>query len=303
MTTQNVPKRVRKAVIAAAGFGTRFLPQTKAMPKEMLPLVDKPIIQYIVEELVDAGIEDIIIVTGYHKRTIEDHFDLPNADLINNLRDGGKDALIEQTESVSSMANFVYIRQKGMYGTATPLLCAEHLIQDEPFLYTYADDFVVSNPSRFSQLVKAYEDHPGSSVLTCIDADKPDDYGHYGYIAGDEISKNLYRVTTVIEKPGTKEKAPSSIATVGGYLFDAALFPYLHEEKKLANPGEEIMIQPAMQRMINDGHKMFGLKPDGKYYDAGNKLEYVKTIVDFALMRDDIKDEFRQYLEEIVKKK
>lgn len=303
MSTPHTQNKVRKAVIAAAGFGTRFLPQTKAMPKEMLPLVDKPIIQYIVEELVDAGIEDIIIVTGYHKRTIEDHFDLPNADLINNLRDGGKDALIEQTEAVSSMANFVYIRQKGLYGTATPLLCAEHLIQDEPFLYTYADDFVVSNPSRFSQLVKVYENHPGSSVLTCIEADKPGDYGRYGYIAGDEISENLYSVNTVIEKPGTKEKAPSSVATVGGYLFDAAIFPYLHEQKKLVKPGEEIMIQPAMQRMINDGYKMFGLKPNGKYYDAGNKLEYVKTIVDFALLREDIKDEFLEYLKTVVKDK
>lgn len=300
MTTKLTPKKVRKAVIAAAGFGTRFLPQTKAMPKEMLPLVDKPIIQYIVEELVDAGIEDIIIVTGYHKRTIEDHFDLPNADLINNLRDGGKGELIEQTEAVSSMANFVYIRQKGLYGTATPLLCAEHLIQDEPFLYTYADDFVVASPSRFRQLVNVYEKHPGSSVLTCIDADKPGDYARYGYIAGKEQEKGLYAVQTVIEKPGTKEKAPSSTATVGGYLFDSAIFPYLHKQKELTKPGEEIMIQPAMQRMINDGYKMFGLKTNGKYYDAGNKLEYVKTIVDFALQRDDIKDEFREYLKSIV---
>lgn len=296
------PKKVRKAVIAAAGFGTRFLPQTKAMPKEMLPLVDKPIIQYIVEELVDAGVEDIIIITGYHKRTIEDHFDVPNADLINNLKQGGKEDLIQQTEVVSNMANFVYIRQKGMYGTATPLLCAEHLIENEPFLYTYADDFVVAKPSRFSQLVKVYEANPGSSVLTCIDADKPDDYARYGYIAGDELDGGLYAVKTIIEKPGSKEKAPSSIASVGGYLLDPAIFPYLHEQKKLVKPGEEIMIQPAMQRMIDDGYKMFGLKTNGKYYDAGNKLEYVKTIVDFALMRDDIKDEFRKYLEEVVAK-
>jgi UTP--glucose-1-phosphate uridylyltransferase len=301
--TKESPMKVRKAVIAAAGFGTRFLPQTKAMPKEMLPLVDKPIIQYIVEELVDAGIEDIIIVTGYHKRTIEDHFDLPNADLINNLRDGGKDALIEQTEAVSNMANFVYLRQKGLYGTATPLLCAEHLIQDEPFLYTYADDFVVASPSRFSQLVSVYKENPGSSVLTCIDADKPGDYERYGYIAGDEQSEGLYAVRTIIEKPGSKEKAPSSVASVGGYLFDSALFPYLHEQKTLVKPDEEIMIQPAMQRMINDGHAMFGLKTNGKYYDAGNKLEYVKTIVDFALQREDIKDEFREYLEGVVKER
>lgn len=300
MNTSHTQKKVRKAVIAAAGFGTRFLPQTKAMPKEMLPLVDKPIIQYIVEELVEAGIEDIIIVTGYHKRTIEDHFDLPNADLINNLEQGGKKELVAKTEAVSNMANFVYIRQKGAYGNATPLLCAEHLIEDEPFIYSYADDFVVSSPGRFSQLVDVHKNNPGSSILTCIEADHPGDYARYGYIAGDEKSKGLYAVKTIIEKPGTKEKAPSSIASVGGYLFDSAIFPYLQQEKERAKPGEEVMIQPAMQRMIDDGHKMYGLNAGGKYYDAGNKLEYVKTIVDFALQRDDIKEEFRDYLRSII---
>src|SRR5438270_1972842 len=143
--------KVRKAVIAAAGFGTRFLPQTKAMPKEMLPLVDKPIIQHIVEELVSAGITDIVIVTGYHKRNIEDHFDQVSADLRANLEQGGKDELLEATERIANFANFAYIRQKGPYGTGTPLMNAAHLIGDEPFIYTYADDFVAASPSRFQQ--------------------------------------------------------------------------------------------------------------------------------------------------------
>jgi len=133
----NQPKKVRKAVIAAAGFGTRFLPQTKAMPKEMMPLVDKPIIQYVVEELVDAGIEDIIIVTGSNKRSIEDHFDSPNQDLINNLKFGGKEDLLAGIESIANLANFIYIRQKGLLGNGTPLLNAEHLINDEPFIYSF----------------------------------------------------------------------------------------------------------------------------------------------------------------------
>ena len=152
---QNKP--VRKAVIAAAGFGTRFLPQTKALPKEMLPLVDKPIIQYIVEELVEAGIEDIVIVTGYHKRSIEDHFDNMSAELRNNLKQSNKLELLEETKKISNLANFAYIRQKGPYGNATPVLNAEHLVGDEPFIYTFADDFIVASPSRFKQMIEVYK--------------------------------------------------------------------------------------------------------------------------------------------------
>ncbi|MGH7237915.1 MAG: sugar phosphate nucleotidyltransferase, partial [Candidatus Saccharimonadales bacterium] len=151
-----VKAKVTKAVIAAAGFGTRFLPQTKAMPKEMLPLVDKPIIQYVVEQLVEAGVTDIIIVSGYSKRSIEDHFDAPNEDLLNNLRAGGdsKKPYIEQIEKIANLANFAYVRQKGSYGTATPLANAAHLIGDEPFIYTFADDLIVAEPNRFEQMIR-----------------------------------------------------------------------------------------------------------------------------------------------------
>lgn len=299
--TATQPKQVRKAVIAAAGFGTRFLPQTKAMPKEMLPLIDKPIIQYIVEELVDAGIEDIIIVTGYHKRTIEDHFDAPNADLIQNLQQGGKDELLELTESVSNMANFAYVRQKGPYGNATPLLCVEHLIGDEPFLYTFADDFVVSQPvSRFRQLVDIYQSE-GGSVLTCIEADGPEDYKRYGYVSGTPISDNLFQTAQIVEKPGSRDAAPSSLASVGGYLMEPEIYSYLHEDLANLQEGSEFIFQPAIQRMINDGYTIHALKIDGTYYDAGNKLEYIKTVIDFALKRDDIKDELIDYLRSRIK--
>ena len=161
-------KKVRKAVIAAAGFGTRFLPQTKAMPKEMLPLVDKPIIQHIVEELASAGIEDIVIVTGYHKRSIEDHFDNLSAELRTNLKQSGKIELLEETKKISSLANFIYIRQKGLLGNATPVLNAEHLIGDEPFLYVWADDFIEANPSKVSQMIELYN-KTGSGVVSCIE--------------------------------------------------------------------------------------------------------------------------------------
>jgi UTP--glucose-1-phosphate uridylyltransferase len=249
--------KVTKAVIAAAGFGTRFLPQTKAMPKEMLPLVDKPIIQYIVEELVGAGIEDIVMVTGYHKRSIEDHFDQMSADLRENLIQGNKIELLEQTKKISEMANFTYIRQKGPYGNATPLINAEHLVGDEPFIFAFADDFVAATPSRFSQLVQAHEKH-GGSVLTCIHTDEESDYGRYGFVAGTE-KDGITAVEKVVEKPGSFEAVGSNLASVSGYLFEPALFKYLHEDLKTLEAGQEFNMQPALNRMAKDGLKVWGL--------------------------------------------
>jgi UTP--glucose-1-phosphate uridylyltransferase len=291
---------VRKAVIAAAGFGTRFLPQTKAMPKEMLPLVDKPIIQYIVEELVDAGIEDIVIVTGYHKRSIEDHFDHMSADLRANLKNAGKLELLEETKKISDLANFAYVRQKGPYGNATPITSAAHLIGDEPFIYAFADDFVVATPSRFKQLVSVRQEQ-GGSVLTCVQAKTDEDYKKYGFVGGRQLNKSLLEVEKIVEKPGSKQAAPSDFATVSGYVFDPAIFGYLDKAKSQLKPSEEFIFQPALQQMINDGHKVFGCEvSDGRFYDTGDKLDYLKTVVDFALMHEDIKDEFRDYLKKIV---
>jgi UTP--glucose-1-phosphate uridylyltransferase len=289
-------KPVRKAVIAAAGFGTRFLPQTKAMPKEMLPLVDKPIIQYIVEELVDAGIEDIVIVTGYHKRSIEDHFDQMSTDLRVNLKRAGKTELLEQTKKISDLANFAYIRQKGPYGNATPLLNAEHLIGDEPFIYTWGDDFVLSDPIRFKQIISAYE-NLGGSILTCIPAQTDEDYSRYAFIDGKKVADNILEVNKIIEKPGSKAASPSSVASVGGYLFDPAIFSYLKSAKSQLSDNEEFVFQPSIQKMIDDGHSVYGCEiRNGKFYDTGNKLEYLKTVVDFALMHDDLKEDFAKFL-------
>ena len=291
-------KPVRKAVIAAAGFGTRFLPQTKAMPKEMLPLVDKPIIQHIVEELVEAGIEDIVIVTGYHKRSIEDHFDHTSAELRANLKQGNKLKLLEETRKISQLANFAYVRQKGPYGNATPVMNAEHLIGDEPFLYTFADDFVVSSPSRFRQMIQLYN-QTGSSVLTCIRVQKDEDYSRYGIIAGTEIEDGLIRTKTILEKPG-KEKAPSDLASVSGYLFTPEIFAYLYQALERLIEGEEFYQQTAMQMMIDDGHEILALDiKDGKFYDTGNKLEYMKTIVEFAAKHPEIGEEFKRYLKNL----
>ena len=290
-------QKVTKAVIAAAGFGTRFLPQTKAMPKEMLPLVDKPIIQQIVEELSGAGITDIVIVTGYHKRTLEDHFDRMSSDLRANLEQGGKTELLNTTAKISELANFAYIRQKGPYGTGTPLLNAAHLIGKEPFIYTFADDFVQASPSRFQQLLKVHEEH-GGSVLTSIRRDGDEDYKRYGYIGGTELEKGLYDIETVVEKPGTREQSPSDLTTVSGYVFDGAIVEYLHEQMKTYDGSKEFMIQEAMQQMIKDGHHIYGCEiQNGTYYDTGNPLEYLKTVFDFALERGDIGARLKEHLQ------
>lgn len=288
--------KVRKAIIAAAGFGTRFLPQTKAMPKEMLPLVDKPIIQHIVEELVAAGIEDIVIVTGYHKRSIEDHFDHTSTDLKNSLKSSGKDQILNEVKKISGLANFAYIRQKGPYGTGTPLLNASHLIGGEPFIYTYADDFVVSTPPRFKQLIDVYESR-GGSVLSCVTRSDDADFGRYGYVDGAKLTEGLVDVKTIVEKPGSREKSPSELASVSGYLLDPKIFDYLDEQLRNHDESSEFQMQTALQRMINDGLRVYGCEiSNGKYYDTGNPMEYLKTVFDFALQRDDIGPELGAYL-------
>lgn len=293
--------KVTKAVIAAAGFGTRFLPQTKAMPKEMLPLIDKPIIQYVVEELVEAGIKDIIIVGSSNKRAIEDHFDLPNEDLLNNLRAGGekKRHYIDELQEISNLANFVYLRQKGHYGNATPIMNAQHLIGDEPFIYTFADDFFVANPGRTSQLVSIY-DKTGAGVFACKRVQSDGEYDRYGIVAGETVEDGLLRVSNIVEKPG-KSKAPSDLASVSGYLLTPDIFSYLEKHAASHRDGE-LMIQPVMQSMIDDGRTFYAKQiQDGVYYDTGDKLEYLKTVLDFAMAHDDLGPALREYLQQKLK--
>ena len=291
-------RKIRKAVIPAAGFGTRFLPQTKAMPKEMLPIVDKPIIQYIVEELVDAGIEDIVIVTGYHKRTVEDHFDRPSMELVENLRMGGekKKPLLEETEKISEMANFIYVRQKGPYGNGTPLLNVRHIVGDEPFIYTWSDDFIKASPTRFKQMLEIYEEF-GSSVLASIRAKKDEDYDRYGFAGGKQIRDGLIDIETVIEKPG-KDNAPSDLANVSGFILTPDIFDYIDQAHSTLKEGDELYYNDALKLMLADGKKVYAAEiKDGKYYDTGNKLEYLKTVVEFALEHPEMKDKFREYLD------
>lgn len=290
--------KVTKAVIAAAGFGTRFLPQTKAMPKEMLPLVDKPIIQYIVEDLVAAGIKDIIIVGSSNKRAIEDHFDMPSQDLLANLKAGGpsKQHYIEEIEAIANLANFIYLRQKGPYGTATPVMNAAHLIGDEPFIYAFADDLTVATPNSFQQMVALYEEFEGG-ILPCIRIEDDKDFARYGIIGGQEVRSDVIKMDSVVEKPG-RGKAPSNFAAVGGYLFTPDVFGYIEQGLKDLPEGKEFYVTDSIiEPMLKDGKAFYGCEiQNSKRYDTGDKLEYIKTVIDFALKDPDMSGPIKSFI-------
>jgi UTP--glucose-1-phosphate uridylyltransferase len=291
-------QKVTKAVIAAAGFGTRFLPQTKAMPKEMLPLIDKPIIQYIVEDLVSAGIKDIIIVGSSNKRAIEDHFDMPSEDLLNNLRAGGakKQHFIDEIEAIANLANFVYVRQKGPYGTATPILNAAHLIGREPFIYAFADDLTVSTPNAFQQMIDRYEEFD-ASIIPCLRISQEYEYDSYGVLSGEQLRDDVLKMDGIIEKPG-KDRAPSNFAGVGGYLFTPDIFDYLEAGLEKLPPEKEFYVTDnVIQPMLLDGKPFYGCEiTDSTRYDTGNKLEYLKTVVDFGLRHPELGAPLREFL-------
>ncbi len=289
-------KKIRKVVIPAAGFGTRFLPATKALPKEMFPIIDKPVIQYVVEEAVEAGITDVIIVTGWNKRAIEDHFDYP-FELVHKLEEAGKTKELEEVKRSANMANFIYIRQKGPTGNATPILNAKSIIGDEPFLVLWGDDFIKATPSRSRQLIDAYEKF-GCSVLSGIRSSKKEDTKKYAYAAGKKIDDGVIDVTDLIEKPGP-EKAPSDLAIVSGFVFTPDIFAAIEEMMKNGETGAggEYVYADALRKMITKGQKVMALEiKNAKYYDTGNKIEFLKTVIEFGLQREDINGELKEYL-------
>lgn len=289
-------KKIRKAVIPAAGFGTRFLPQTKAMPKEMLPIVDKPVIQYVVEEAVESGIEDIIIVTGALKRAIEDHFDVPNAELIKNLQAGGKQKLVEEISRISEMANFIYIRQKGHYGNGTPVLSAEHVIDNEFFAVLWGDEFIYSDPPRLSQMMKVHEKY-GGAVISGVRIEKKEDLKRYGIAKVTPVEGNVFKINHIVEKPNPEE-APSDLATHGGYILPPEIFDILRRQKP--GEGQEVWLPVAIDELIKTGYPVYACEiENGKYYDTGNKLEYMKTVVELGLKHRDIDKEFRKFLKDL----
>lgn len=290
--------KIRKAVIPAAGFGTRFLPQTKAMPKEMLPVVDKPVIQYVVEEAVASGIEDIIIVTGYVKRAIEDHFDVPNAELLNNLENAGKHELVEEVKRISELANFIYIRQKGPLGNATPIWNARHIVGNEPFLVLWGDDFIMANPSRTAQLLTAFEKY-NTCILGAIRTREPEDTKRYGFVKGKEISDGVIKVLDLIEKPGPA-RTPSDLAIVSGFIFTPDIFDAIDEligNNEVGEGGEYVYVDALRKLMTKNRRDVYAVEiKNGRYYDTGNKLEYLKTVVELGLEHPEINGELQSFL-------
>jgi UTP--glucose-1-phosphate uridylyltransferase len=294
-------RRPTKAIIAAAGFGTRFLPQTKAMPKEMLPIVDKPVIQIIVEQLVAAGVTDIIIVTGYTKRAIEDHFDRAE-ELENDLRAKGKDDFANQIRDIAEMANFVYLRQKGIpKGNARPLLNARHLLNDnEPFFFLFADDFFRCDVPYPRQLLEAYE-KTGRPVISAVKVE-PQDTKRLGMIdvEGDpNDGRRIFKVKGLAEKPGP-EDTPSLFASVGSFLLTPDILPIIAQEKTGA--GGEIVLADSINELAKttDVYCRF---IDGVWHDAGDKGRYLEAIVDHALIDPELGPDFRTYLQKRLQNK
>lgn len=292
-------KKIRKAVIPAAGFGTRFLPQTKALPKEMLPIVDKPVIQYVVEEAVDSGIEDLIIVTGALKRAIEDHFDVPSADLVNNLVQGKKETLLTEIRRISDLANFIYIRQKGPYGNGTPVLSAESVVGNESFAVMWGDEFIYSNPPRLSQMTKVWEKY-GGIVISGVRIEDKNALSRYGIADIEPVENKIFKLKRIVEKP-TPEEAPSNLATHGAYILPPEIFQALKEVKP--GKGGEIWLVDGINKLQQDGVPVYACEiENGTYFDTGNKIEYMKTVVQFALKHKEINGEFREFLVELLKK-
>ncbi len=289
-------KKINKVVIPAAGFGTRFLPQTKAMPKEMLPVVDKPVIQYVVEEAINSHVENIIIVTGANKRAIEDHFDGPSEDLIKNLLAGKKEHLLREIERISTMANFIYIRQKGPYGNGTPVLTAEPAIEDEPFAVLWGDEFIYSKPPRLQQMIKVHE-KMGGIVISGVKIENKEDLKRYGIADLTHVEKNVYKINKIVEKPEPHE-APSNVATHGGYILPPEIFSALKRIKP--GKGGEIWLVDAINLLKKEGVPVYAVViENGKYFDTGNKFEYLKTVIEFALEHKEINGEFRRFLKSL----
>lgn len=289
-------KKITKVVIPAAGFGTRFLPQTKAMPKEMLPVVDKPVIQYVVEEAIDSGVDNIIIITGSNKRAIEDHFDAPSEDLVQNLIQGNKTELLKETKRISDMANFIYIRQKGPYGNGTPVLTAEPAIEDEPFAVLWGDEFIYSKPPRLAQMIKVYEKF-GGVVISGVKIPNKEDLKRYGIADLTHVEDNVYKINKIVEKP-EPDKAPSDIATHGGYIVPPEIFSALRRIKP--GKGGEIWLPDAINLLKTEGIPIYTvIIENGKYYDTGNKFEYLKTVIEFALEHKEINGEFKRFLKSL----
>ncbi|HEH3029027.1 TPA: UTP--glucose-1-phosphate uridylyltransferase GalU [Staphylococcus aureus] len=285
-------KKIKKAIIPAAGLGTRFLPATKAMPKEMLPILDKPTIQYIIEEAARAGIEDIIIVTGRHKRAIEDHFD-SQKELEMVLKEKGKSELLEKVQYSTELANIFYVRQKEQKGLGHAISSARQFIGNEPFAVLLGDDIVESEVPAVKQLIDVYEE-TGHSVIGVQEVPEADTH-RYGII--DPLTKNgrQYEVKKFVEKPA-QGTAPSNLAIMGRYVLTPEIFDYLKTQKEGA--GNEIQLTDAIEHMNND-NQVYAYDFEGERYDVGEKLGFVKTTIEYALKDDSMREELTRFIKEL----
>ncbi|GMQ64734.1 UTP--glucose-1-phosphate uridylyltransferase GalU [Vallitalea maricola] len=285
--------KIRKAIIPAAGLGTRFLPATKAQPKEMLPIVDKPTIQYIVEEAVQSGVQDIIIVTGRNKRSIEDHFD-KSIELELELEKKGKDDLLEIARSVSEIANIHYIRQKEPRGLGHAILMAKHFIGNEPFAVLLGDDVIVSKKPCLQQMIDVYSEYR-TSILG-VQKVPIDDVSKYGIIDAKHIEDRIYKIKDLVEKP-LSEDAPSNIAILGRYIISPSIFKYLETQE--AGAGGEIQLTDSLKRLARD-EAIYAYDFIGKRYDVGNIMGFLQATVESALRRDELRDDFLEYLKHTI---
>ena len=290
-------RKVRKAVFPAAGLGTRFLPATKAQPKEMLPLVDKPLIQYVIEEAVDSGIESVIIITGRGKNAIEDHFDV-SYELENLLSERGKQDLLETVQKVSNLAHISYVRQKKALGLGHAVLMARELVGDEPFAVMLGDDIIHAQTPCLRQMLDVYEAY--SAPIVAIEEIPLESISQYGVISGKPVDYNgtrdrLYKLDGLVEKP-PKEAAPSNLAIIGRYILEPEIFEVLAATQ--AGAGGEIQLTDGLRTLLQQ-KGIYGWRFEGKRYDTGNKLGFLMATVEFALRRSDLGSEFRKYLKSL----
>ncbi|MEX2416582.1 MAG: UTP--glucose-1-phosphate uridylyltransferase GalU [Paenibacillaceae bacterium] len=292
---------IRKAIIPAAGLGTRFLPATKAQPKEMLPIVDKPAIQYIVEEAIASGVEDIIIVTGRNKRAIEDHFDR-SVELEMMLAEKEKQDLLSLVEDIGRMADIHYIRQKEPLGLGHAVLCARKFIGNEPFAVLLGDDIMQSDPPCLAQMIRLYEQ--SHSPVVAVSKVPYEDVSKYGIISPvtgpsfDQVSGESIRIADLVEKPG-RDEAPSNLAIIGRYILDPSVFEIL--ENSVPSRGGEIQLTDAL-RELNLTHPMLAFLYSGKRYDVGDKFGFIQATIELALQKEELEADLKAYLTKIVER-
>ncbi|WP_404987642.1 UTP--glucose-1-phosphate uridylyltransferase GalU [Clostridium culturomicium] len=287
-------KKIRKAIIPAAGLGTRFLPATKAQPKEMLPIVDKPTLQYIIEECVASGIEEILIITGRNKKSIEDHFD-KSVELELELEKSGKEEMLKMVRDITDMINIHFIRQKEPRGLGHAIHCAKTFVGDEPFAVLLGDDIVYNDEKPcLKQLIDCYNEC-GTSVLGVQTVDRSQ-VNKYGIVGGEQVSDRVYKVSDLVEKPKVEE-APSNVAILGRYIITPRIFEIL--ETTAPGKGNEIQLTDALLTLVKE-ESMYAYDFEGKRYDAGDKLGYLQATVEYALRRPELKYDFMAYLKTIV---